>query len=136
MPWPTKGSRALGASLTTETISLSRANGWPPTITAATVIRIVRIYAFALEDDAFPRLDLQHGVSHAISVTARYAIFLRGFFLAAAASAVGLPHPAIPGEAVGVDIRFGLTHPGENFASALIVLQARPTHACDALELA
>jgi potassium-dependent mechanosensitive channel len=96
---------------------------------------ISRFVRFALEEDVYPRLSLEHGIPYAISTIINYLILLIGFFFAVSAAGVDLTRITVLVGAFGVGIGFGLQNIFNNFISGLILLFERPVNVGDEIKI-
>jgi potassium efflux system protein len=90
---------------------------------------------FVLEEDVFPRVQLDKGLPLALSRIAQYLIALLGFSLALGVLGVDLTKITILAGALGVGVGFGLQTIVNNFISGLILLFERPVHVGDAIQI-
>jgi small-conductance mechanosensitive channel len=104
-------------------------------LTALAGILLSRLVRVALEEDVFPRTRLARGVPNAISTTARYAILIGAFLLAAAAAGFQWNQVTLLAGAFGVGVGFGLQNIVNNFISGLILLYERPIQVGDTVEV-
>ncbi|MBO0861257.1 MAG: mechanosensitive ion channel [Chloracidobacterium sp.] len=94
-----------------------------------------RFIRFALEEDVYPRLTLDHGIPYAISTIVNYLILLLGFFFAVSAAGFDLTRLTVLLGAFGVGIGFGLQNIFSNFISGLILLFERPVNIGDEIKI-
>ncbi|MFN8627241.1 MAG: mechanosensitive ion channel [Candidatus Binatia bacterium] len=94
-----------------------------------------RFVRFVLEEDVFPRLQLELGLPYALSALIHYLILFGGFLLALALVGIDLTRITILAGAVGVGIGFGLQGVINNFVSGLILLFERPIRVGDNMQL-
>src|SRR5215471_12693137 len=94
-----------------------------------------RFIRFALEEDVYPRLTLEHGIPYAISTIVNYLILLLGFFFAVSAAGFDLTRITVLVGAFGVGIGFGLQNIFNNFISGLILLFERPVNIGDEIKI-
>jgi small-conductance mechanosensitive channel len=94
-----------------------------------------RFIRFALEEDVYPRLSLEHGIPYAISTIVNYIILLLGFFFAVSAAGLDLTRITVLVGAFGVGIGFGLQNIFNNFISGLILLFERPVNIGDEIKI-
>src|SRR5262249_45377682 len=104
-------------------------------VTALAGVLLSRLVRVALEEDVFPRTRLARGVPNAIATTARYAILIAGFLLAAAAAGFQWNQVTLLAGAFGVGVGFGLQNIVNNFISGLILLYERPIQVGDTVEV-
>ncbi len=98
-------------------------------------ILISRFVRFALEEVVYPRVELAHGISYAVSTVLNYVILLAGFFLAVGAAGFDLTRFTVLVGAFGVGIGFGLQNIFNNFVSGLILLFERPVKIGDEIKI-
>ena len=94
-----------------------------------------RFVRFVLDEDVFPRLQLELGLPNALSVLVNYLILLVGFLVALAMVGIDLTRLTILAGAVGIGIGFGLQNVINNFVSGFILLFERPIRIGDRLQL-
>jgi len=94
--------------------------------------RLVRI---VLDEDVYPRVELQRGLPYAISTMLHYAILAVGFLFAVLASGIQLDRIALVIGALGVGIGFGLQNVVNNFVSGILILFERPIQVGDQVQL-
>lgn len=126
-------SDALTAKLVVGSLNISLGNllAFAGAVWAAFLLS--KFVRFLLEEDVYPRLTLERGVSYAVSTVLNYAILLTGFLLAVAALGMDLTKFTILAGAFGVGLGFGLQNIFNNFVSGLIVLFERPVKIGDVI---
>jgi small-conductance mechanosensitive channel len=128
--------RALVATLTWGSLSISLGEVLAFALTVWVTFLISAFLRFMLEEDVYPRLQLGPGLPYAISSLLHYVVLFAGFLLAVAALGLDLTKVTIIGGAFGVGIGFGLQNVVNNFVSGLIVLFERPIHVGDSIQIA
>ena len=104
-------------------------------LTIAASVWVSRALAVVLEEEVFPRAQLERGVPYAIATTARYTVLLFGFVLALGAVGVDWTRASLLAGAFGVGVGFGLQAVVNNFVSGLILLYERPIQVGDTVQL-
>ena len=131
--------KSLLAILTTPfaagTISVSLADILAFAVTIAVAFLLSGFIRFVLQEDVFPRVVMQRGVSNAVSTTVHYTVLILGLLLALAAAGVDLSRLTLLAGAFGVGIGFGLQNIVNNFVSGLILLFERPIQVGDTVEV-
>ncbi|MGV3741683.1 MAG: mechanosensitive ion channel family protein, partial [Burkholderiaceae bacterium] len=94
-----------------------------------------RLTRFILEEEAYPKLQLERGLPYAISTVVHYMVLLTGFVLALNALKVDMTKFTILAGALSVGIGFGLQNIVNNFVSGLIVLFERPVKVGDTIQM-
>ncbi len=125
----------LTTPLTLGTVALSLGDILAFGITICAALMISGGIRTVLQEDVYPRLNLQRGIPNAVSATIHYAVLLFGFFLAVAAAGVDLSRFTLLAGAFGVGIGFGLQNVVNNFVSGLILLFERPIQVGDTVEV-
>ena len=126
-------SDALTAKLIVGSLNISLGNLLAFAVAVWVAFLLSRFIRFLLEEDVYPRLTLERGVSYAVSTVLNYAILLAGFLLAVAALGMDLTKFTILAGAFGVGLGFGLQNIFNNFVSGLIVLFERPVKVGDVI---
>jgi potassium efflux system protein len=98
-------------------------------------VKISQLLRFVLENEVYPRSNLQRGAAPTISMLVNYAIVTLGFFFAVSASGIQLSQFAIVIGALSVGIGFGLQNVVNNFVSGLILIFERPVKVGDTVEV-
>jgi len=98
-------------------------------------IWISRGLRVVLEEDVYPRVELQRGMPYAISTLLHYSIVAVGFLFAILAAGIHLDRLAILVGALGVGIGFGLQNVVNNFVSGLLLLFERPIQVGDQVQV-
>lgn len=90
---------------------------------------------FVLQEDVYPRMNVDRGQSYAASSLLNYTILTLGFATALGVIGVNLTNITVLAGALGVGIGFGLQSVVNNFVSGLILLFERPIHVGDTIEV-
>jgi potassium-dependent mechanosensitive channel len=90
---------------------------------------------FVLEEDVYPRMRMQRGLSYAISSLLNYVLLALGVVVGMGVLGVNLSRVTVLAGAFGVGIGFGLQSIVNNFVSGLILLFERPVHVGDTVEI-
>ncbi|TNF72837.1 MAG: mechanosensitive ion channel [Acidobacteria bacterium] len=117
------------------TLSISLGDVFTFVLTIFAAVMISRFVRFLLEEDVYPRTDLDRGVPSTISMLVNYLIIGIGFFIALAAAGIDLSNVALLAGALGVGIGFGLQDLVKNFISGLILVFERPMGVGDLIEI-
>ncbi|MEI6561907.1 MAG: mechanosensitive ion channel domain-containing protein [Verrucomicrobiota bacterium] len=96
---------------------------------------ISRFIRFALEEDFYPRIKMERGLSYAVSTMLHYAVLLVGFYMAASAAGIDMTKFNILVGAFGVGLGFGLQNIINNFVSGVILLFERPVKVGDVVQM-
>lgn len=112
----------LGADLSVGNVSLSLGGVLTFLVAVWGATLLSRFLRFVLDEDVLPRLDLDRGTSHALSLTLHYAVLLLGLLIAMAAVGLDLTRFTVLAGALGVGIGFGLQNIVNNFVSGMILL--------------
>ena len=94
-----------------------------------------RIIKDLLEDDILPKMQIESGLLHTISLIVKYAITTFGFFVALSVAGIPFGEMAIIFSAFGVGIGFGLQNIFNNLVSGFILLFERPIKIGDTVEV-
>ena len=94
-----------------------------------------RFIRFVLEEDFYPRVKMERGLSYAVSTMVHYAVLLIGFFIAANCAHMEMTKFTILVSAFGVGMGFGLQNIINNFVSGVILLFERPVKVGDVVQL-
>ena len=94
-----------------------------------------RFLRFALEEDFYPRMRLERGLSYAVSMVLHYTVLLLGFYAAASAAGVDMSKFTVLVGAFGVGMGFGLQNVINNFVSGIILLFERPVKVGDVVQM-
>ncbi len=129
------GRAVFGATLRVGSIGISVANVLAFILTVVVAYLFSTFIRFVLQEDLYPRIGVERGLSYAISSLLHYAILGLGFVLAVAALGVNLTQVSILAGALGVGIGFGLQSVVNNFVSGLILLFERPIHVGDTIQV-
>ena len=96
---------------------------------------ISRFLRFALEEDFYPRIQMERGLSYAVSTMLHYTVLLAGFYVAASAAGIDMTKFNILVGAFGVGLGFGLQNIINNFVSGVILLFERPIKVGDVVQM-
>jgi len=96
---------------------------------------ISRFLRFVLEEDFYPRIQMERGLSYAVSTMLHYAVLLVGFYVAASAAGIDMTKFNILVGAFGVGLGFGLQNIINNFVSGIILLFERPVKVGDVVQM-
>ena len=96
---------------------------------------VSRFLRFALEEDFYPRIKMERGLSYAVSTMLHYAVLLLGFYAAASAAGIDMTKLNILVGAFGVGLGFGLQNIINNFVSGIILLFERPVKVGDVVQM-
>ena len=94
-----------------------------------------RFLRFILEEDFYPRIQIERGLSYAVSTMLHYAILLLGFYIAASTAGIDMTKFTILAGAFGVGMGFGLQNIINNFVSGIILLFERPVKVGDVVQM-
>jgi small-conductance mechanosensitive channel len=94
-----------------------------------------RLIRFVLEQEVYPRISMERGMTYAVSRIAHYVVLVAGFVLALAVLGVDMTRFTILVSAIGVGLGFGMQNIVNNFVSGLIVLFERPVEVGDLVQL-
>ncbi len=94
-----------------------------------------RFIRFVLEEDFYPRVKMERGLSYAVSTMLHYTVLLVGFSFAASKVGVDMTKFTILVSAFGVGMGFGLQNIINNFVSGIILLFERPVKVGDVVQL-
>ncbi|MDD5350374.1 MAG: mechanosensitive ion channel, partial [Chthoniobacteraceae bacterium] len=94
-----------------------------------------RFVRFVLEEDLYPRIRMERGLSYAVSTMLHYAVLLFGFYTAAALAGIDMTKFNILVGAFGVGMGFGLQNIINNFVSGVILLFERPVKVGDVVQM-
>lgn len=98
-------------------------------------VLLSRFARFALEEDFYPRMQMERGLSYAVSTMLHYVVLLIGFYTAASAVGVDMTKFTILAGAFGVGMGFGLQNIINNFVSGVILLFERPIKVGDVVQM-
>lgn len=104
-------------------------------LVVAAAFLISRFLRFALEEDFYPRIKMERGLSYAVSTMLHYAVLLVGFYAAVSAAGLDMNKFAILAGAFGVGLGFGLQNIISNFVSGVILLFERPVKVGDVVQI-
>jgi len=94
-----------------------------------------RFLRFVLEEDFYPRIRMERGLSYALSTMLHYVVLLFGFYTAAAWAGIDMTKFNILVGAFGVGMGFGLQNIINNFVSGVILLFERPVKVGDVVQM-
>ena len=94
-----------------------------------------RIIKSLLEEDILPKMEVETGLLHTISMIVKYSIVTMGFFIAMSVAGIPFGQMAIVFSAFGVGIGFGLQNIFNNLVSGFILLFERPIKIGDTVEV-
>lgn len=94
-----------------------------------------RFIRFMLEEDFYPRVKMERGLSYAVSTMLHYTLLLIGFSMGASYAGVDMTKFTILVSAFGVGMGFGLQNIINNFVSGVILLFERPVKVGDVVQL-
>ena len=117
------------------TIAISFADVLAFVLTIIASVLLARFIVLILDEDVYPRMKLERGVSFAISSVTKYGIILLGFLVAVGAMGVGMDRITILLGAFGVGLGFGLQTVVNNFVSGMILIFERPIQIGDSVEI-
>jgi small-conductance mechanosensitive channel len=126
---------ALAAKLEVGALQIPLGNVLAFLITVWAAFLLSRFLRFLLEEDVYPRVNLERGIPYAVSTVLHYVILLVGFLFAVAALGIDMTKFTILAGAFGVGLGFGLQNIVNNFVSGLILLFERPVKVGDVVQL-
>jgi len=129
------GSTVFWATLPVGSIRISVANVLAFIFTVVVAYLLSTFIRFVLQEELYPRIGVERGLSYAISSLLHYTIVALGFVLGVAALGVNFTQVSILVGALGVGIGFGLQSVVNNFVSGLILLFERPIHVGDTIQI-
>lgn len=94
-----------------------------------------RFVRFVLEEDFYPRVQIERGLSYSVSTMLHYAVLLICFYTGADYVGVDMTKFTILAGAFGVGMGFGLQNIINNFVSGLILLFERPVKVGDVVQM-
>ena len=130
------GHAVLATKLERGTIAISLGNVLEFFLAIWLAHLLSRFLRFVLQEDVYPRIDLNAGLSYAASSVLNYIILALGFVVGLGLLGVDFAKVSILAGAFGVGIGFGLQSIVNNFVSGLILLFERPIHVGDTVEVA
>jgi small-conductance mechanosensitive channel len=98
-------------------------------------ILLSRLLRSLLEEEVFPRRQMDRGVRDSINKLLHYAILALGVLMALSLAGIDLKNFAVLAGALGIGIGFGLQNIVNNFVSGLILLFERPIKVGDMIVL-
>jgi small-conductance mechanosensitive channel len=128
------GRALLGAKLHIGSVSVSVGNISAFILTVLTAYLLSAFIRFLLQEDIYPRIGVERGLSFSISSLLHYTIIGLGFVVGVAALGVNLTQVTVLAGAFGVGIGFGLQGVVNNFVSGLILLFERPINVGDTIQ--
>lgn len=96
---------------------------------------IARFATFVLDEEVYPNLNVERGLSYLISTMLRYTIIVCGLVFGVAALGIDMTKFTILAGAFSVGLGFGLQNIVNNFVSGLIVLFERPMKIGDVVQV-
>jgi potassium-dependent mechanosensitive channel len=129
------GKAIFAARLRVGSIGISLENVIAFILTVIVAYLLSTFIRFILQEELYPRIGVERGLSYAISSLMHYTILGLGFVLGVAALGVNLTQVSILAGAFSVGIGFGLQSVVNNFVSGLILLFERPIHVGDTLQV-
>ena len=127
--------RALSASATLGSWSISLGGIGAFFLTMYLCVKAAQTVGFFLDEDVLPRMGLSRGVPSTVSRLTRYAILAAGFIFAVGAAGVDMSKVALVASALSVGIGFGLQNVVNNFVSGLILIFERPVRVGDTIQV-
>ena len=94
-----------------------------------------RLLRFVLEEEIYPKLNLERGLPYAISTLLHYVLLVTGVLIGLGVLGVDMTRFTIVAGAFSVGIGFGLQNIVNNFVSGLIVLFERPIKVGDTIQI-
>jgi small-conductance mechanosensitive channel len=128
------GRALLGVNLHIGSVSVPVGNIIAFILTVLTAYLLSTFIRFLLQEDIYPRLGVERGLSFSISSLLHYTIIGLGFLVGVAALGVNLTQVTVLAGAFGVGIGFGLQGVVNNFVSGLILLFERPINVGDTIQ--
>jgi small-conductance mechanosensitive channel len=128
------GRALLGARLHIGSVSVSVGNVVAFILTVLAAHLLSTFIRFLLQEDIYPRMGVERGLSFSISSLLHYTIIGLGFVIGVAALGVNLTQVTVLAGAFGVGIGFGLQSVVNNFVSGLILLFERPINVGDTIQ--
>ncbi|MGH7876022.1 MAG: mechanosensitive ion channel domain-containing protein [Candidatus Binatia bacterium] len=125
----------LSAQLVVGSISTSPGDILAFGLTIWSAFLVSRFVRFLLDEDVYPRVRLNRGLSYAISNTLHYLILIVGFFVGVAALGFDMTRVTILAGAFSVGVGLGLQNIFNNFISGLILLFERPINIGDVVQI-
>jgi potassium-dependent mechanosensitive channel len=129
------GKTILAAKLERGSISISVEDIFAFFLTVWISYLLSAFIRFVLQEDVYPRMRMQRGLSYAISSLLNYVLLALGFVVGMGMLGVNLSKMTVLAGAFGVGIGFGLQSIVNNFVSGLILLFERPVHVGDTVEI-
>ena len=105
-------------------------------LTMAIVVGLSRLLRFVLEQDLYPRLHLNRGVTYTLSTQVHYLLLGLGVLIGLSALGVDVSKLALVAGALSVGIGLGLQNLVNNFVSGLVLLFERPVKVGDIVQVA
>jgi potassium efflux system protein len=129
------GKTVMAAKLERGSFSISVEDILAFFLTVWASVLLSRFIRFVLQEDVYPKMRMQRGLSYAISSLLNYVIIALGFVVGLGLLGVNLSKVTVLAGAFGVGIGFGLQSIVNNFVSGLILLFERPIHVGDIVEI-
>jgi potassium-dependent mechanosensitive channel len=129
------GKAVLAAKLERGSISISVEDVLAFFLTVWASYLLSALIRFVLQEDIYPRMRMQRGLSYAISSLLNYVLLALGVVVGIGMLGVNLSRVTVLAGAFGVGIGFGLQSIVNNFVSGLILLFERPVHVGDTVEI-
>ena len=129
------GKTILAARLERGSISVSVEDVFAFFLTVWVSYLLSAFVRFVLQEDVYPRMRMQRGLSYAISSLLNYVLLALGIVVGMGMLGVNLSRVTVLAGAFGVGIGFGLQSIVNNFVSGLILLFERPVHVGDIVEI-
>jgi potassium-dependent mechanosensitive channel len=129
------GKTVLAARLERGSISISVEDVLAFFVTVWVSYLLSAFLRFVLQEDIYPRMRMQRGLSYAISSLLNYVLLALGVVVGMGMLGVNLSRVTVLAGAFGVGIGFGLQSIVNNFVSGLILLFERPVHVGDTVEI-
>jgi small-conductance mechanosensitive channel len=129
------GKTILAARLERGSISVSLGDILSFLLTLWVTYLFSNFIRFLLQEDVYPRMRIERGLSYALSSLFHYFILALGFAVGLGVLGVDLTKITVLAGAFGVGIGFGLQSVVNNFVSGLILLFEQPIHVGDTVEV-
>jgi small-conductance mechanosensitive channel len=129
------GKAILAAKLERGSISISFGDVLAFLLTLWVAYLFSNFIRFLLQEDVYPRMRIERGLSYALSSLLHYFILAIGFVVGLGVLGVDLTKITVLASAFGVGIGFGLQSVVNNFVSGLILLFEQPIHVGDTVEV-
>jgi small-conductance mechanosensitive channel len=129
------GKAILAVKLERGSISISLGDVLAFLLTLWVAYLFSNFIRFLLQEDVYPRMRIERGLSYALSSLLHYFILALGFVVGLGVLGVDLTKITVLASAFGVGIGFGLQSVVNNFVSGLILLFEQPIHVGDTVEI-